>query len=168
VRQWEHVLTTLLQARGAALKRYAFLLCGDDTEAEDLLQDALMRAFTRPPRAQEPDEAERYVRQILLNRFLDQHRRNTRWRRLLPFLAQPEAVRDATDAVADRDGIRTALQSLSPRQRACVVLRFYEDLPVAEVAACLGCGEGTVKRHLSDAMARLADLVTIPYKEVGA
>lgn len=168
MRQWEHVLTTLLQARGAALKRYAFLLSGDEAEAEDLLQDALLRAFTRPPRGQGPDEAERYVRQVLLNGFLDQHRRNTRWRRLLPFLAQPDAVQDASDAVADRDGIRLALRSLSPRQRACVVLRFYEDRSVGDVAAFLGCSEGTVKRHLSDAMARLADLVTIPIKEVGA
>jgi RNA polymerase sigma factor (sigma-70 family) len=61
-----------------------------------------------------------------------------------------------------------ALRSLSPRQRACVVLRFYEDLPVTEVAARLGCSEGTVKRHLSDAMTRLADLVTSPFKKVGA
>ena len=60
------------------------------------------------------------------------------------------------------------MQSLSPRQRACVVLRFYEDLSLAEVAAYLGCSEGTVKRHLSDAMTRLSDLVTVPFKEVGA
>jgi RNA polymerase sigma factor (sigma-70 family) len=59
---------------------------------------------------------------------------------------------DPADQVSDRDAMLTALRSLSPRQRACVVLRYYEDLPVAEVAAVLGVGDGTVKRYLSEAM----------------
>jgi RNA polymerase sigma factor (sigma-70 family) len=59
--------------------------------------------------------------------------------------------------VAARDALLAALGTLSPRQRACVVLRFYEDLPVAGVAAALGLGEGTVKRYLSEAMTRLAE-----------
>jgi RNA polymerase sigma-70 factor (ECF subfamily) len=58
------------------------------------------------------------------------------------------------DAARDGD-LRAGLSALSPRQRACVVLRFYEDLTVPEVARALGCGEGTVKRHLSEAMTRL-------------
>ena len=56
----------------------------------------------------------------------------------------------------DRDVMLTALDGLSPQQRACVVLRYYQDLPVAQVASALGVAEGTVKRYLSDAMTRLA------------
>ena len=63
---------------------------------------------------------------------------------------------DPADQVSDRDAILTALRSLSPRQRACVVLRYYEDLPIANVAAALGVGQGTVKRYLSEAMSRMA------------
>ena len=63
---------------------------------------------------------------------------------------------DPADQVSDRDAMLAALRSLSPRQRACVVLRYYEDLPVAEVAAVLGVAEGTVKRYLSEAMSRMA------------
>ena len=54
------------------------------------------------------------------------------------------------------DEVRRALPTLSPKQRACVVLRYYEDLPVSEIADELGCAEGTVKRHLADARAKLA------------
>ena len=168
MKEWEQTLTTLLQGRGAALIRHAWLLCGDQSEAEDLVQDALIRAFTHPARSQEPATAERYVRQIMLNRFLDQRRRTMRWRALLPLLTGPDVESDASDTIVDRDDIRTALHALSPRQRACVVLRFYEDLPVSEVASRVGCSEGTVKRHLSDAMTRLAGLVGIPFREVGA
>ena len=63
---------------------------------------------------------------------------------------------DPAEQVLTRDVLLTALNDLSPRQRACVVLRFYQDLPVAQVASALGIGEGTVKRYLSEAMTRLA------------
>ncbi|MEU8224790.1 RNA polymerase sigma factor [Kribbella sp. NPDC048915] len=59
------------------------------------------------------------------------------------------------------DSVRRALATLSPRQRACVVLRYYEDLTVPEIAAELDCAEGTVKRHLADARAKLATQLTI-------
>jgi transposase len=65
-------------------------------------------------------------------------------------------VADPADQVSDRDAILTALRSLSPRQRACVVLHYYEDLSVVSVAAALGVGQGTVKRYLSEAMSRMA------------
>src|SRR5712691_7551036 len=113
---WQQALAELARDQAGSLKRQAFLLCGDDSLAEDLVQDALVRAFARPLRASRPGAAEAYVRVIML----------------------------------------TALDDLSPRQRACVVLRFYRDLPVSQVAAALGVGEGTVKRYLSEAMTRLA------------
>ena len=156
VESWEQTLASLVVAGGAALKRHAFLLCGDEAQADDLVQEALVRAFTRPLRVPRPGGAEAYVRVIMVNLFIDGSRRQSRWRRIAPLLRPVGMTPDPADQVSDRDAILTALRSLSPRQRACVVLRYYEDLPVAKVAAVLGVGEGTVKRHLSDAMSRLA------------
>lgn len=153
---WEQALADLASGRGAALKRHAFLLCGDDFQADDLVQEALVRAFTRPPRVRQPGAAEAYVRVIMVNLFIDGARRHSRWSRVAPLLRPAVLTPDPADQVSDRDAMLTALRSISPRQRACVVLRYYEDLPVAEVAAVLGVGEGTVKRYLSEAMSRVA------------
>jgi RNA polymerase sigma-70 factor (sigma-E family) len=156
VEDWEQTLADLASGRGAALKRRAFLLCGDDAQADDLVQEALVRAFTRPMRVPRPGAAEAYVRMIMVNLFIDGARRNSRWSRVAPLLRPADAAPDPADQVSDRDVMLTALRSLSPRQRACVVLRYYEDLPVAKVAAALGVGEGTVKRYLSEAMSHMA------------
>ncbi len=153
---WEQTLADLAGGRGAALKRHAFLLCSNEAQADDLVQEALVRAFTRPLRAPRLVAAEAYVRTIMVNLFIDGARRNSRWRRLAPLLRPADVAPDPADEVSDRDAMLTALRSLSPRQRACVVLRYYEDLPVAQVAAVLGVGEGTVKRYLSEAMSQVA------------
>jgi RNA polymerase sigma-70 factor (sigma-E family) len=153
---WEQTLAGLVSERGAALKRHAFLLCGNDAQADDLVQEALVRAFTRPLRAVRPGGAEAYVRVIMVNLFIDGTRRQSRWKRIAPLLRPSGVTPDPADQVSGRDAILTALRSLSPRQRACVVLRYYEDLPVADVAAALGVSEGTVKGYLSEAMSRLA------------
>jgi RNA polymerase sigma-70 factor (sigma-E family) len=156
VEDWEQTLADLASGRGAALKRRAFLLCGDDAQADDLVQEALVRAFTRPMRVPRPGAAEAYVRMIMVNLFIDGARRHSRWSRVAPLLRPADTAPDPADQVSDRDVMLTALRSLSPRQRACVVLRYYEDLPVAKVAAALGVGEGTVKRYLSEAMSHMA------------
>ncbi|MEE4420647.1 MULTISPECIES: sigma-70 family RNA polymerase sigma factor [Streptomyces] len=148
-------MAELVQERGAELHRYGFLLCGDRMEAADLVQEALVRVFSRPRRAWELGEAEAYVRRTMLNRYLDLHRRRARWIRALPRLVSTAPVADHSTDVMHRIDLMDAMRGLSPRQRACVVLRYYEDLSTADIAARLGCGEGTVKRHLSDALARL-------------
>ena len=153
---WEQTLTDFVTGGGAALKRHAFLLCGDDAQADDLVQEALIRAFSRPLRVQRPGATEAYLRVIIVNLFIDSARRHSRWSRVAPLLRAADVTPDPADQVSDRDAILTALRSLSPRQRACVVLRYYEDLPVADVAAVLGVAEGAVKRYLSDAMSRMA------------
>ncbi|AUG78737.1 hypothetical protein CFP65_3967 [Kitasatospora sp. MMS16-BH015] len=158
---WDEVAGQLLRSRGDALKRYGYLLCGDRAEAEDLVQEALVRVFAKPRRTWAVESAEPYVRRAMLNRYLDQHRRRARWARLLPRLAEPTSGGDFAGASGRRLDVVSALGTLSPRQRACAVLRFYEDLSVAEVAARLGCGEGTVKRHLSEAVARLGAVLTL-------
>jgi len=153
---WNRALADLAGDRLVALKRQAFLLCGDDQQAEDLVQDALVRAFARSLRAPRPEAVEAYVRKIMMNLFIDRARRQSRWNRNAPLLADREVVPDPADEIATRDVIRTALDGLSPRQRACVIMRYYLDLPVARVAADLGVAEGTVKRNLSEAMTKIA------------
>ncbi|MFG2823308.1 RNA polymerase sigma factor [Kitasatospora sp. NPDC048365] len=156
---WHHVASELLQARGSALKRYGYLLCGDRAEADDLVQEAMVRVFAQPRRSWDVESAERYVRRVMLNRYLDQHRRRARWSALVPRLVSPSTTSDFSTASGDRLDVVSALDALSPRQRACAVLRFYEDLPVTEVAQRLGCSTGTVKRHLSEAVARLGQIL---------
>jgi RNA polymerase sigma-70 factor (sigma-E family) len=156
VDSWEQALAGLAGRRGAALKRHAFLLFGNDDQADDLVQEALVRAFARPRRVPGQGAAEAYVRAIMVNLFIDGARRQARWSRVAPLLQPGGLTPDPADQVSDRDAMLTALRSLSPRQRACVVLRYYEDLPVADVAAVLGVAEGTVKRYVSEAMSHVA------------
>ena len=149
---WGQALAGLASGRGAAFKGHAFLLCGNDARAGDLVQEALVRAFARPLRVPRPGAAGAYVRAIMVNLFVDGARRRSRWSRVAPLLRPAGMAPDPADQVSGHDAVLTALRGLSPRQRACVVLRCYEDLPVAEVAAVVGVGEGTVKRYLSEAM----------------
>ncbi|MFF4015058.1 SigE family RNA polymerase sigma factor [Streptomyces sp. NPDC001843] len=164
--EWSSLLSELAQERGAELNQYGFLLCGDRAEAADLVQEALVRVFSRPRRAWELEQAEAYVRRTMLNRYLDLHRRRTRWIRALPRLVSPSPVADHSANVTHRIDLMEALRRLSPRQRACVVLRYYEDMSTAGIAERLGCGEGTVKRHLSDALARLGTQLQPPTDHV--
>jgi len=156
VENWKRTLEELTASRRVALKRHAFLLCGDDSRSEDLVQEALVRAFARPLRAPAPGAAEAYVRAIMVNLFIDADRRRSRWVRLAPLLRTPPVTADPADQVVARDAVLMAMRGLSPRQRACVVLRYYQDLPVAEIAAVLGVADGTVKRYLSEAMHEMA------------
>lgn len=163
--KWSEQLVELVQARGSELNRYGFLLCGNRNEAADLLQDALVRVFTHPKAGWTIGDVERYVRRAMLNRYLDQYRRQHRLRVLLPRLSggsRPELVPDHSEGVERRLDLQDALDTLTPRQRACVVLRFYEDLTVGEVAHRMGLSDGTVKRHLSDASARMAVFLRRP------
>jgi RNA polymerase sigma factor (sigma-70 family) len=95
---------------------------------------------------------EPYVRKVLLNLFVDRARRRGRWRRLVPLLATP-THQDAHE----HSDLADALSRLPARQRACVVLHYYADLPVSEISEQLGISTGTAKRHLHDARGRLSD-----------
>lgn len=153
---WERTLTELVSTRGPALKRYAFLLCGSSAEADDLVQEALVRTFRRQA-AVELSTVEAYVRKIMLNIFLDSARRRRRWTALAPRVATDVRADDHELRVAQRHDLAAAIATLSPRQRACVVLRYYDDLPLPAIADQLGVGEGAVKRYLHEARSRLAD-----------
>lgn len=151
---WESAFGELLVARGSALRSYAYLLTGDTAAASDLVQDALLRVFSRLRVGTDVVQLEGYVRRAMLNQYVDGRRRAKLWRDARHLLVNPPVHEDADVTIADE--VRQALSTLSPKQRACVVLRYYEDLTVLEIADQLGCAEGTVKRHLADARAKLA------------
>lgn len=156
---WEQVLDDLVQVRGHALARYAALLTGDRDTAEDLLHDALVRCFGQARPLRDAVAAEAYVRRAILTVFLDGQRRRTRWAAVRHLLTRRETVDGPEPAVVERVSVEAALGTLRPRLRACVVLRFYDDLTVPEVARRLGLAEGTVKRYLSDAVGQLEDVL---------
>jgi RNA polymerase sigma-70 factor (sigma-E family) len=161
VADWEDALVELLQTRGVTLMRHARLLTGNEHEAEDLLQDALVRVFTRHRRGKDPEAVEVYLRTVMANLVLDSRRRGVRWLRLRHKVATPVTGGEGLgEAIAARQAALAALAALSPQQRACLVLRYYDDLPVAEIAARVGIAEGTVKRHLHDGTKRLAALLS--------
>jgi RNA polymerase sigma-70 factor (sigma-E family) len=140
-------------ARSGALLRTAYLLTGDHHEAEDLVQTALIKVVPRWGRLREPEP---YVRRVLVNESISRWRRR-RWRET----TVPE-VHDAPVAGRDVDQqlvLRQALARLAPRQRAVVVLRYFDDLTEAQTAGALGISVGTVKSQSRDALARLRELV---------
>jgi RNA polymerase sigma-70 factor (sigma-E family) len=153
-----------VQARSGSLLRTALLLTGQNrAEAEDLLQVALERAYRHWSRVCGSGEPERYVRRILANASADRWRRLARRPELmLPPEAAGPAVPDEAAALADRDYLLRALAALPPRQRAVLVLRYYDDFSEAEVAEALGCSIGTVKSHAARALARLREAVGAP------
>lgn len=145
-----------VQGRSPALRRTAYLLVGERGLAEDLLQEALVKTYIAWPRLRDTGAAEAYTRKAVVTTAISWWRRKGWSERPTAELAEP-APSGATeaDAAVTRAWLREALDSLAPRQRAAVVLRFYDDLSVAEVAAVLGCSEGTVKSQVHDAMNRL-------------
>jgi len=150
----DDALVALVQDRWQPLVGYAYLLAGDRASAEDLVAEAVVRTFTARRRV-DPGAVEGYVRRAILTIYIDGHRRRGRWRERLPFLASPDRHDGPEVGVGEADEVRAALAHLPRRQRACVVLRFYDELSVAEVADALGLAEGTVKRYLSMAMHEL-------------
>ncbi|MFW2512587.1 sigma-70 family RNA polymerase sigma factor [Demequina sp. SO4-13] len=157
--RWEPVLDEVMRQRTPRLLAYARLLTRDDAEAEDVLQDALVRSFSKGRAFQDADRAEAYVRQAIPHVFVDRYR--SRRSREAAHERQARAAgghAELGDRAAVLD-VRAALAELPPRQRACMVLRFYDDLTVPRIAAELRLAEGTVKRYLADASARLAEML---------
>jgi RNA polymerase sigma-70 factor (sigma-E family) len=144
---WERRFVEYFSARAQPLRRLAYSLCGDWHTAEDLVQLTFVRLYRSWPRVRD-DTVDAYARRILVNTFLT-HRRDRRRESLMA--DPPERAADGVD-VAQRLAVHRALASLAPRQRAAVVLRYLEDLPVAEVAALLGVTEGTVKSQTARAI----------------
>lgn len=139
-------------ARRTALLRSAYLLTGNHDDAEDLVQVALVKAVPHWHRI--AGRPEPYVRRILARESISRWRRR-RWREVATDQL-PERVQPADD---DDSDLRAALARLAPRQRAVIVLRYYEDLTERQTAEALGISVGTVKSQARDGLARLRTLL---------
>ncbi len=140
------------------LLRFAGALTGDAELAQDLTQDALIRAHARWGRIGRLDRPDLYLRRMITNG----HR--SFWRPAITRATRPVAdatalvaaiAPDPAERLADRDQVEGLLATLSPRRCAVLVLRFFEDRRAAEIAAVLGCSAGTVRSHVSRALAGL-------------
>jgi RNA polymerase sigma-70 factor (sigma-E family) len=147
-------------ARGRALCRTAYLLTGDWQVGEDLVQEALTRTYLRRRRLRSAAALEPYVRKVLVSLFLSSRRRL--WHRELPFASVPDQVSDGQlDAAENRNGLWPALMALSGQQRAVLVLRYFEDLTEADIAAVLACSPGAVKTHAARGLDQLRKSISL-------
>ena len=147
-------------ARSGAMRGTAFLLCGDWHRAEDLVQTAFTKLYTHWHRVARHEALDPYVRQVLIRTFIDDGRRGW-WRRERPQDTPVEQVA-AQASTDDRLVLMQALAGVPPRQRAVLVLRYWEDLSVEETAAALGCSAGTVKSQAARGLNALRTLMSHP------
>ena len=143
-------------ARLPAVLRFAGVLTGDRGLAEDVVQEVLIRAHKRWSQIGELDSPELYVRKMVVNEYLSWRRRS--WRLIPGGSAQDVDDRLAPDHAfqhAERNALLAELGKLPRRQRAVLVLRYYEGLPDSEIAEVLGCAPGTVRGYASRALAAL-------------
>ena len=143
-------VAAVFDAEAASLTRLARFYVDDKTAAEDLVQEAFIRFARHQGRLRDPDRATAYLRSIVINLARDHNRRGfVSWRHRPP--AQPDApsAEETAEERAERAAVVAALRALPRRQRDCVTLRYYYDLPVAQIAATLGLSVNTVKTHHS-------------------
>jgi RNA polymerase sigma-70 factor (sigma-E family) len=167
----EEEFREFVAARSAALLRTAYLLAGDWATAEDLLQTALTKTYLAWKRLGQIEAVEPYARRVLVNTATSWWRR--RWHGERPTEVLPErAAGDGQDERVERDALWRHVKALPSRQRAVLVLRFYEDLSEAQTAHLLGVSVGTVKSQCSRALAtlrqRLGEAGLAPLRPAGA
>lgn len=143
----EERFTAFVRSRGAHHLRMATLLTGNREAAEDLVQASLLKLYQAWSRIDPSGEPDAYLRRIIVNTHTSWWR--TRWRQETPVpeVPEPAAGEDAAEQHAVGALVRQALARLPRQQRAVLVLRYWEDLPEAEVASLLGCSTGAVKTH---------------------
>lgn len=152
-----------VESRSAALLRTATLLChGDSQAAEDLVRTALTKTYLAWGRIRRPESAEPYVRTLLVRTAVDRQRSRHHQAEHLDDGSPATPVRDADLAeLEDRLELWPYLAGLSSRQRAVVVLRYYEDLSEEQIAHVLGCSRSSVKTHASHALAALRQTLDV-------
>lgn len=153
-------LAEYVRGQWPALVRYTTMLCGDASEAEEIVQQTLTRVAVRWRFIDAKDNPDGYVRRALARACIDSGKRR---RRETAVEALPErTVRgDYASEYADADQLRRALAMLPPRQRAVLVLRYFEDFSEARTAEVLGCSIGTVKSQTVRGLAKLRELTGI-------
>jgi RNA polymerase sigma-70 factor (sigma-E family) len=154
-RAWEAEFVAFYQGRGTALRRTAYLLSGNWHAAEDLVQTTFVKLYLAWPRIN-AEGAEAYARRVLVRTYLAERR--LRRSSEIPLAEPPDRAAPEADPATGID-VRRALADLPRRQRAVVVLRYWEDLSTAETAELLGVAAGTVKSQAARAVATLRDKV---------
>jgi RNA polymerase sigma-70 factor (sigma-E family) len=157
----EDAFCAFVAARSRALNRTAYLLTGNRSAAEDLVQTSLLKVYLAWPRIRDLGVVEDYTRTVMVRTQVSFWRKG--FRRELSMAEVPDTAGAATgwaagrggSRIEDRDELWRALTTLGARQRAVIVLRFYEDLTEAEIARVLDCSVGTVKSQLSRGLARM-------------
>src|SRR5262245_4453654 len=136
--------TSFVLSSQPGLRRTAYLMCGDWQLASDHVQDALIRVYRHWPRLRGEGEARAYARKAVVSVVIDAKRRRSSTEVPVDEIRDAGGP-DAADRTADRELLTRCLAQVPARQRACLVLRYYDDLSVSEVAGLLGISEGTVK-----------------------
>lgn len=149
--------SAFVTAHSDRLHRYGYVLTGSSAEAEELVQETLVKVYLGWHRITAEGAPLAYARVAMARTHISRWRSSTRRTRLEDrvVLDRSRDQRHWETEAADRDAMWRLLEGLPPRQRAVVVLRFYEDLPEREIAEALGCAVGTVKSQLSRALATL-------------
>jgi RNA polymerase sigma-70 factor (sigma-E family) len=160
--QREREYGEFVEARLDRLRRFAYLLCGDWHLAEDAVQTALTRLYVVWPRVSRAGEVDAYVRRIVVNSLADERRRGFRRRERSSAALPDRGTADHADATTNRLAAAGALARLPPRQRATIVLRYWEDQSVEQTARLLGCTTGTVKSQCARGLQTLRDLLNEP------
>lgn len=151
----EDDIDTFLAARWSSLFRLACLLTGSPTEADDLLQESLVKVYLRWAKISRTQVPEAYVRRMMVNTLVSRSRRPYKRRELLEGTVTGGAVGSSEDVVLDRAQVWPLVCALPVRQRAVIVLRYYEDMSEHEIADVLGCSTGSVKSQAHDALTSL-------------
>ncbi|TCC04041.1 SigE family RNA polymerase sigma factor [Kribbella soli] len=146
--------------RGSALLRFAYLLTRDHARAEEAVQDALIAAYSRWTRICRGQDPEAYVRRSIVNADISRWRRFRRHETPTADPVQTSSRPDHADAQAEQDAVWTLCATLPTKQRAAVILRYYEDLPDAEIAEILDCSPATVRSQVHRALATLRTTLT--------
>ena len=144
----------LYREHATPLFRYAYALTGSTQDAEDIAAEVLGKAFARW-RHSTPAQPGGYLRQMVTNVVIDRHRRNRRWTTRLPLVATKEHVASHTDRVDEQTVVIDALQHLLPRQRAAIVLRYWQGASDAQIAEEIGVALGSVGSLIHRGLATL-------------
>ena len=147
-------------ARRDQVRRTAYLMCGDWHKADDLAQTAFVALHRRWKKIREPGATDAYLRKTLVRASIDESRRP--WRRERHTDELPEPPQDGpglAEQVATRQDLIEALRKVPPRQRAVLVLRYFEGMDVGGAAKALGCSEGNVKSQTARGLANLREVL---------
>ncbi|MEV4539668.1 SigE family RNA polymerase sigma factor [Asanoa sp. NPDC049518] len=154
----ERAYVEYVQARMAWLRLLAFRLCGQWSAADDLVQECLVALYRHWRKASAADSLDAYVRAMLVNAFLAE--RGRAWtRRVRPMAELTEPTTAPPSSAESRIDVLAALMKLSRGQRAVLILRYWEDLSVAQTAEVLGCSTGTVKSQTAHGIGTLRRLL---------